>query len=68
MPFPLQEPLAAAAYHQHATAQSLTDHDAFAQGSPSVHKHMGAGRAVACTLEIWVACALEIMVACTLDI
>ena len=26
------------------------------------------GRAVACTLEIWVACALEIMVACTLDI
>ena len=26
------------------------------------------GRAVACTLEIWVACALEIMVACTLGI
>ena len=31
-------------------------------------KGLLGGRAVACTLEIWVACALEIMVACTLDI
>ena len=54
---------------EHAQWQQATRGLAHAGlGLRSTRAHASGGRAVACTLEIWVACALEIMVACTLDI